>query len=407
MSWRDDLRRVTLSDGRRLIGASFRGVPFFVETSDRTGGRRIVTHEFPFRDEPFIDDMGRRARTFRVEGYVIGDDYVLQRDGLLSALEDASGPGELVHPYHGVRRAICSSVAVRETRSDGRMAVLEMDFAEAPAQAIVPVESTDLAAMVDASADSAIAATDEEFQEAYDSEGMPSFALASAADALRTASDGVGAALAPVVKGTQELANLTAQINILSSEASSLVREPAEILGRFGAALGTLDETITEAPRGVWRAFLDTYGLELGSVIVTGTATRVREAANLAALAAALRRVLVIEAARITPLITFDHQDDARAARDEVVGLLEEQEQTAGDVAYPALVQLRADLSRAVPGDRVLARLITIERRTATPSILLAYQLYGSTQIEADVIARNRVRHPGFISGELKVLSNG
>ena len=407
MSWRDDLRRVTLSDGRVLIGASFRGVPFFVETSDRAGGRRIVTHEFPFRDDPFIDDMGRKARTFRIEGYVIGDDYVLQRDGLLAALEDASGPGELVHPYHGVRRAICSSVAVRETRADGRMAVLDMEFAEAPAQAVVPVESTDLAAQVDASADAAIAATDEEFQERYDVDGMPSFGLASATAALQTASDGVGAALAPVVKTTQELANLTAAVNVLSSEASSLVRQPADILGRFGDVLATLDETILEAPQGVWQALLDTYGLEFGSVVVTGTATREREAANLAALAAALRRVLVIEAARITPLITFDHQDDARAARDRVVGLLDEQAETAGDVAYPALMQLRADVSRAVPGDKVLARLITIERRVAVPSILLAYQLYGSTELEQDVIARNRVRHPGFISGELKVLSNG
>jgi prophage DNA circulation protein len=408
-SWRDDLRRVTLSDGRRMIGASFRGVPFLVETSDRAGGRRTVTHEFPLRDDPFVEDLGRKARTFRVDGYVLGDDYVLQRDGLLAALEDTEGPGELVHPYHGIRRAICTAVSVRESRQDGRIAILEIEFAETPVQAIVPVQATDLAAQVDGSANAALSATDEEFQEGYDIAGMPSFALASASAALTTASQGLGAALAPIASVTQELSALTAQVKLVTAQAASLVRQPANVLAAFTGAIRAIEDSILDAPKEVWRALVDSYGLEFGSVIVTvtGTETRVREAANLAALLAALRRIMIIEAARLMPLITFDHQDDARDAREEVSGLLEEQEATAGDVAYPALVQLRADVSRAVPGDAVLARLITLEQRIAIPSILLAYRLYGSVELEADLIARNRVAHPGFISGDLKVLSNG
>src|SRR5262245_27796266 len=118
MTWREDLRRIAI-DGRELVGASFRGAPFLVESSERSGGRRVVVHEFPLRDEPFVEDLGKRGSVFRVDGYVIGDDYLTQRDALLAALEDESGPGELVHPYHGVRRAVCVNLGVRETRSDG------------------------------------------------------------------------------------------------------------------------------------------------------------------------------------------------------------------------------------------------------------------------------------------------
>lgn|GEM_PF-5504082 len=56
----------------RLLGASFRCVPFFVPERALLVGRRGETHEFPQKDTPDSDDMGRKARTFRVEGQVLG-----------------------------------------------------------------------------------------------------------------------------------------------------------------------------------------------------------------------------------------------------------------------------------------------------------------------------------------------
>lgn len=137
------------------------------------------------------------------------------------------------------------------------------------------------------------------------------------------------------------------------------------------------------------------------------TATRIREAANLDALGGALRRVAAIEAARLSPTVPYVSIEDATAARDLVTSRLDEQALGAGDTAYPALVTLRSDVARAVPGDAALARVVTVTRRTAIPSLLLTYQLYGSVDLEADVLARNGVSHPGVLVGDLKVLSNG
>jgi prophage DNA circulation protein len=44
--------------------ASFRGVIFHVETGGKSSGRRTVTHEYPKRDDPYAEDMGRVARHF-------------------------------------------------------------------------------------------------------------------------------------------------------------------------------------------------------------------------------------------------------------------------------------------------------------------------------------------------------
>ena len=117
MSWRD-----------RLAPASFRGVPFYVESSDYTTGRRTVEHEYPFKDDaPFTEDMGRSSRSISVDGYVLGEDYFTERDALLDALE-TSGPGELIHPYLGTINVAVGTVRVRESSKDGGIAFFNIDF---------------------------------------------------------------------------------------------------------------------------------------------------------------------------------------------------------------------------------------------------------------------------------------
>ncbi len=406
MNWTDNLRRVTLKDGRKLIGGSFRGVPFLVEADDRAGGRRTVTHEFPQRNDPWVEDLGRKARTFQFEAYVIGDDYVAQRDALIEALEDKAGPGELVHPQYGIKRGICPSFNARHSTAEGRMVRITIEFAETPVQAVTPTEAVDLAGRVSLSADSALLAVAFEFESAYDAEGMPSFSLASAIDVLNGMSGGVLSALGPVVQSTQEMAKLKQQVDILAAKASSLVRQPGEILGAFRDTLAVLVETVAGAPAAVLQAFSAAYMIDTGPAAPLTTATRQRERANQLALDAALKRILAIEAARLAPRGDFESTEYALHTREQILDMLDEQAASAGDTCYPALVQLRADIIRAIPGDAELARILTVERPVAVPSILLSYQLYGSVAQEADILARNRTSHPGFMAGTLEVLSD-
>lgn len=404
-TWREELRRVAIR-GRETIGASFRGVPFLVESSERAGGRRVVVHEFPLRDQPFVEDLGMRARTFRVDGFLVGDDYLDRRDDLIAALEDTSGPGELVHPYHGILRAICVNLSVRETRAEGGMAVFSMEFAETPAQAPVPVTEADPVGRVGDAADAAIDATEAEFEGRYSATGLPSFALASAATALSNITAGMGVALAPVVSTTQELAAMTGAIRTITDTASTLVRTPAGILGGFRDVILGLVETTASAPGDVMRALVRAYGSDPGPDAPETTATREHERANQVALVGGLRQVMAIEAARLAPITTYDSIEEATDARDDIAALLEDQATGAGDTAYPALVNLRSEVLRAVPGNTTFARVLTITLRSQIPSLLLAHRLYGSVDRETDVIARNQISHPGFVAGELKVLSD-
>ena len=67
---------------------TFRGVLFGVRSQDSEGGRRVANHEYPGRDEPWAEDLGRKARTHNLEMILVGADYMQRRDKLVSALEE-------------------------------------------------------------------------------------------------------------------------------------------------------------------------------------------------------------------------------------------------------------------------------------------------------------------------------
>lgn len=119
MFWRD-----------RLVPASFRGAFFHIEQGGPLGGRRIALHEYPKRDLPYAEDMGRRARRFSIAAYVIGPFYIQARDALLTAMEIET-PGLLIHPTMGEFMVNPEIYSCNESRERGGIAEFELGFIEA------------------------------------------------------------------------------------------------------------------------------------------------------------------------------------------------------------------------------------------------------------------------------------
>lgn len=138
MAWRDN-----------LLPASFRGASFHVEDNTRQGGRRVVGHQFPKRDEPYSEDMGRRGRRVTVAAYVLGDNYTALRDALCDAMEK-EGAGLLVLPTRGQELMAPETYSVRESRLRGGIAEVELTFVEPGSQEQAATAST--ASAVDSAA---------------------------------------------------------------------------------------------------------------------------------------------------------------------------------------------------------------------------------------------------------------
>jgi prophage DNA circulation protein len=394
MSWQD-----------KMGPATFRGVSFFVETAERSGGRRTVKHEYPGRDLPFSEDLGRKARSFPVEGYVIGADYMDARDALLDVLEQA-GSGELVHPYHGTRRVVVASYRVRETADRGGMAMFSIEFDETPAKPAQPTAVPDAASKVASSVGAARAAVGTEFLSTYNVASQPQWTMDALAGVVSSATAKVGALVAPLVSDAQSAAALKLQLDGTILDAETLVTVPADVLG---GVLG-LFESLTDFQlgRAGLSAILKAYGFDPGERPPSTTTTRATQQKNFDALQSLVQRLAVVQAAELAPSQSYDSYDDAITTRDAITALLDEQAESAGDDAYPALNQLRADLVKAIPGSSGdLPRLVQYTPPVTIASIVLTYQLYGSLDLESDILSRNHVRNPFFVLGRrvLEVLS--
>ena len=126
---KDFLPGIGLADA----SGSFRGARFRVDSYSTEIGRRADVREYPLRNIPQAEDLGRKARRFQFTAYVLGGAWEADRDELLNACE-ADGPGTLVHPFHGEHEVVCESCTVCESRSGGvRYCAFELAFVEAGA----------------------------------------------------------------------------------------------------------------------------------------------------------------------------------------------------------------------------------------------------------------------------------
>jgi prophage DNA circulation protein len=104
-----------------------------VEQGSFLSGRRIALHEYPKRDLPYAEDMGRRSRRFALTAYLIGPNYHQARDQLKNVLE-SEGSGALT-VYQGssptwTQNVVVEEFSVIEVRERGGYCLFEMRFTE-------------------------------------------------------------------------------------------------------------------------------------------------------------------------------------------------------------------------------------------------------------------------------------
>jgi prophage DNA circulation protein len=384
MAWRDQLRP-----------ASFRGVPFFVDNASGTAGRRIVLHEYPKRDKPLSEDMGRASREFTLECFVVGPDYMQARDQLLDALEKA-GPGELVHPWRGSLHVVARPATFRESKDEGGMCTFSIPFVEA-GELVYP-SSRPLSgwSVKSASSGSRLAALDR-FLRIFGTSGRAGFVGDSAASQL--------------VSRLQSLSGLSryapggwsGQLSQLSSLASDLVKSP----DRLGSSITPIFTGFSGAQ--------SVQGLsQVGSDWVVddpiyATPDRLAEAANARALDQFLQVNALCGACDAAVNTSWLSYDDAVSARDSLAKSIEFQEvQASDDVLFRQLVNLRSETVTGITRSAASSpRLVEITPKSVVPALVLAYDMYEDPLArEVQIVGRNKIAHPGFVPVEtLSVLS--
>jgi len=390
MSWRDQYQP-----------GSFRGAAFVTINHEHSGGRRVVTFEYPGRDEPSIEDMGRRAREYRLDLYVIGGDYFADRNALLSALE-AEGAGLLIHPWLGSLQVAARDFSQTESTDEGGMARFQVTFIESGLP-VTNSQQADANALAIDAADTAVASAASSFADRFTISAMPGFVedaagsligeVGTLASTIASGSGAGGTLLSAFGKSLDYLDNLPALMRAPESLGGSLVTMVQATVAVAGsdsarkaiAACNRLADMVTDVP-------------------LFATPARLQQGANADAVLHLVRHVALAELVRTVAATDYSSRDAANAVRDASVAKMDDLALAAADAGEDARVRdfdtlrraLVADLAQRVPG---LPRLQSYTPRATEPALVIANRLYGhaSAASMADSIAA--AGNPAFVAG--------
>lgn len=370
MTWRDQLQP-----------ASFRGVPFSVMAGSVTAGRRLARHEYPQRDLPYLEDMGRRAREYKVEAYIIGPDYMAGRDQLLAAVEE-EGPGQLVHRYYGTKLVAAAECELTESTEFGGMAKFSLQFVESGEQS-QPTVGIDSEADLLRAQDVAYNAIMDDFSQEFSVAGLPSWGVGDILSSLTAflELDDFREIATPTESTTSRLPSLVQEPNRLASEVTGLVRE--------------VDRTssILQQPYVAASA-----GGGAGAVQSVRSAVRRQQAV----MTSLVKRAALVRYAGLASGADLSTAIDVQTVRADILDAFDQHDYA------PGAPRPSAPVATALKGVRSAA-LVHLSRQGAAlpgtysmqltepqPALVLSYSLYGELRAD-DIVKRNALRHPGFV----------
>lgn len=408
-----------------LRPASFRGVAFEVESHSESGGRRVELHEYPLRDTPYAEDLGKKAGKWQIEAFLVNgkSGYAERRDKLREAL-NASGPGTLIHPYLGELSVSVDGYSLKETTREGGYCTFSISFVEA-GQPVEPDVEKDTAANVLDKAEAAKEAATAGFLGEYmplleDLEGLAGKvpALLSEATAflgtplsiLSRAQSAASSVLALPDRLASRILGYLGTIRQLGGIATSGLKMNAltALLGKKSA--GTASSWLVTSNGVIAGIVGETSWPQAGGGSIGG-GTPSPETPGVVASTVANRAETplidliaagaVIEAAIESADADYGTADDALASRDAVLEAIDEvQRANCSDAVFTALSELAAAVNEDLTTRGAeLPKLGSATLFMSMPALAASYRLYGDVGQADSIVARNRIRHPGRVPG--------
>jgi prophage DNA circulation protein len=393
-----------------LEPASFRGISFFVQSGNMTGGQHIITHEYPNADH-YNEHLNKRPREFSVAGFVIGDDYKNRAEALAQACEQGE-PGLLVHPWMGTVVVSVTGYSIEWSYSDQRMAMITFNFiAEPEAKKNVIVEDNFTVVLQDTktaalSVNNSLAALLQKTPIAY---------VADAAEkTIRTAFDSIKA----VKNQARKSAEFLQRIHKLDAELSLLISAPADLssafidLIAFGFGAGTesspyIGQATFKDLQEVSNLF--TFGSDFVDPVGASPSVLI-EKQNQNAIRDSVRLSATVITGRIAADLQFTSYDQAISTQKNIADQMDSiLESDISDDLYITISKLKSSVITDINLRAAnLSRVQDYTPQATMPSLVLSYKLYGTISKENDLIARNNIRYPLFVNGgvPIEVLSN-
>jgi len=432
----------------QLQAASFKGVPFQVDSIDVQFGDNLVVREYPFQDLPTVFRLGTAAEEIRFSAYVIGDDYIDQREALRDAL---TGSGLLVHPTAGAMRVfVAGKPRVTENpTAEGGMARFDLHFVRAEPRRY-PVAAASTASAAALAADQAKAAAVDDFAGRFSLAGVTGWVgdqvtthlgdvLGTVFGQVNSAASGLGDFQSGLIGGYQALRDalntLVSSPRALANQVRLLFDLPSDMskvaqagyrdamAGLFNVGGGAADQSFVQrvVPTVVDRDHPIMYGLGDPAVLAQSSDARTTLSALKGAvnnLCGTLAVAAYVQAISQSDLGSYDESLAMRAALfEQITGLLTQASKGKATSSVPAtawhdamVALLSAGLADLQGRGFNAQRLTTLTTTKWTPVWCISHDLYGSAAYADEILQLNpAIRHPLLVPPglTLKVVNRG
>lgn len=381
------------------LSASWKGMSFHVDSSDDKFGRRGEVYEYPLGEITGYKDLGRKARRFKVDGYLIGGDQVGQTNAMAMAAESPQ-PGILIHPMFGPQLVACVTLSVSaDYRTEKRRTKLSFDFVEAMPSLAPYIFGVAISAMFAAGSDAVSASTTQ-------ANWVPTPRATAAANAISLS---LGTKIAPAIDED-------------SYDAISMLRrgvQPIEVAPQQEVQGLAASSDQTAGANEAYRSFLDvTLPIENGTATIrrihTDTLKRLREwnavvvaqddatSPSIESMIVTARLALIRDFALTSAQTSYATVRDAINDLDFVMAVYDEEEAVAtkrcDDVLVTAIRTARASAAQSILAKNIaLPGVVQSPTDGVWPSLIVAHKLYFDGRRYLDVESYNPQMSPFFI----------
>jgi Mu-like prophage DNA circulation protein len=388
----------------QLQPASFRGVKFKVDSAEMRFGRRNQVHEYPMRDDPFSEDLGRRAREYSFNAYILGDNYFKDRDALIKAIEGDKSPGTLIHPSLGSKTVVPKDCTVGFSNKEGGIETFTLTFSEAGEKKF-PTSGFNLKSLVGLKADGLLSAATGYLEKVYNVVDFIDDVANQATGLLNSFTDIVDNAVG-LATGLVEpfYSSFKTVLSTFKGTIGSFIPSGSSVGGNVEEVLTSLTK-IFPSQKDVIRAHARvlTYGGSF-KVVTQTTPTRVQTAKNQDVMIATVRAIALSQIAVAVSNYEFPSKQDAVKQRDAAVELFDQEILSAGDTGKDEIFRGLIDLQSAMIAEVnkrsiALPNLRIIRNGDDVPALYLANKLYDDADRDQEIVDRNHVRNPLFVPG--------
>ncbi len=403
-TWRDE-----------LLPASFRGISFLIPQASVPVGMKGQLHEFPQRDEPYFEQLGKQSQVHRLTVWIIGDDCFERRDKFLEAIQ-TPGTGELVHPWLGRMQVKAGEAELtHDYQQGGMVSMLATFYPDTPLK--FPVARVNTQQQVVKASESMWDSALARYKAAMAKVDQARLGLARLRNNLSAVYTVIQRQFAPFVSVFTSLTGL----------AQSIMNAPGSLSALFSSYFSDFSVQDYLGNDSSYRNTVATASQQAEAVSSINTASTfggVDSAAASQATADLVQDALLVQIALIVsempvasqPVSTdttpsADQQavqpferpevpvaDDVLELRDGLNEAMLEASMKADSAHYLVLNALRQAIVKhltAVAASGV--RLVEITPPETLSALVLAYRRFGDATRESEVVERNRIHHPGFV----------